>query len=366
MKVERIIVAMALVLAALAALGPTPAMAWTAGGHRGATGVPGYPEQSLKALQYAKQYGATVAEGDVKFTQDDYAVMLHDTTLDRTTDCTGPVSAVTFAELRTCAPGTVVPQLLFWVRETKTLGLVATIEVPRGMTAHQVEVLRRTVVAEAPSDVVIAAWYPESLDNAEAALGTRAKYAPIIGPTGSPFGYSVADHAAKYEIILPDFHSLIVARVRWYHEAGVEVWGWTAKNSEDVVRMKALKLDVIIANDVRMVTEPLSACPKTGSILAGLKTKPLRGGLRPASTRHGASSARSSSSSTANSLRERRISRYHAVSLSSAGRVGRRPSPGLALAWAHCAGQAPEPVPGRPGSRSAGGVVRPVRGCAPR
>ena len=65
-------------------------------GHRGATGVPGYPEQSLKAIGYAATYGAMMAEGDVRFTENDYAVMAHNATAP---GCTVPISTQTFAEL---------------------------------------------------------------------------------------------------------------------------------------------------------------------------------------------------------------------------------------------------------------------------
>lgn len=254
----------AAVVVALSASIALPAAGVEVAGHRGATGVVGYPEESLKAIGYAATYGATWVEGDVKFTADDYAVMLHDKTLDRTTDCTGPISAVTFAELRECAPATLVPQLLFWLREAKRLGLDANVEIPNGMTEHQMEVFARTVRNEGPDQVVVASWYPEPLEMAKAELGDRVQVAPIIGPSGSPFGYSVTEHASKYKIILADFRWMIVARMHWYADAGVAVWLWTPKTAEDITRCKALanaepETSVIIADDVRMITDPVGA-----------------------------------------------------------------------------------------------------------
>lgn len=242
-------------------------------GHRGATGVAGYPEQSLKAMGYAATYGAAIVEGDVEFTSDDYAVMIHDKTLDRTTDCTGKVADKTFAEIRECAPHTVVPQLLFWLREAKRLGLTANVEIRNGITAHQVEVFARTINQEAPDETVVASWYPQPLADAKAALGTRVKYAPIIGPTGSPFGYSVADHAANYDIVMPDYRWMIVDRMHWYADAGMPVWLWTADTDAAITRCKALAnaepaTSVIIANDVRKITAP--------AIAAGVKAKAKR------------------------------------------------------------------------------------------
>jgi glycerophosphoryl diester phosphodiesterase len=229
-------------------------------GHRGATGVPNYPEETLKAIGYAAAHGAAWVEGDVEFTSDNYAVMLHDKTLDRTTDCTGPVSAVTMAQLRECAPHTVVPQLLFWLREAKRLGLSANIEIRNGITAHQMEVVRRTIVAEAPAEVIVSSWYPEPLAMAKAALGDRVKVAPIIAPSGSPFGYSVAEHKAMgFKVIMADYRWMIVDRMHWYADAGIAVHLWTANTANAITRCKALAnaeptTSVIIADDVAKVT----------------------------------------------------------------------------------------------------------------
>lgn len=232
----------------------------TVAGHRGATGVAGYPEESLKATGYARTYGADWVEGDVEFTADDYAVMLHDKTLDRVSGCTGPVAAKTFAQLRQCAPSTEVPQLLFWLREAKRLGLGVNVEIRNGITDHQMEVFARTIRAEAPDQVIVASWYPEPLEMAKDALGDRVLVAPIIAPSGSPFGYSIAEHkAAGFKVILADFRWMIVSRMHWYADAGIAVWLWTAKTPEDITRCKGLAgaepaTSVIIADDVKKVT----------------------------------------------------------------------------------------------------------------
>lgn len=239
----------------------TPAEAApTVAGHRGATAVTGYPEETLKAIGYAKTYGATWVEGDVEFTADDYAVMSHDKTLDRTTGCTGLVADKTFAQIRECAPSTEIPQLLFWLREAKRLGLKVNVEIRNGITEHQMEVFRRTVVAEAPDDVVVASWYPEPLEMAKAALGDRVKVAPIIGQTGSPFGYSIPEHKAMgFDVIIADYRWFIVNRMHWYADAGISVQLYTAGGAESITRIKALAgaeptTSVIIADDVRKVT----------------------------------------------------------------------------------------------------------------
>ena len=66
--------------------------------HRGASGVA--PENTLAAFRKAVELGAGFIETDLQLSRDARLVVLHDETLDRTTDGRGPVSAKTLEELR--------------------------------------------------------------------------------------------------------------------------------------------------------------------------------------------------------------------------------------------------------------------------
>jgi glycerophosphoryl diester phosphodiesterase len=66
--------------------------------HRGASAYA--PENTLPAFELAVQQGADAFELDVRLTRDGAPVVIHDDTLDRTTDLTGPVRAHTLADLR--------------------------------------------------------------------------------------------------------------------------------------------------------------------------------------------------------------------------------------------------------------------------
>jgi glycerophosphoryl diester phosphodiesterase len=71
--------------------------------HRGASGSA--PENTLPAFELAVRQGADAIELDVRLTRDGVPVVLHDATLDRTTDGRGPVGALTLAELRAADAG---------------------------------------------------------------------------------------------------------------------------------------------------------------------------------------------------------------------------------------------------------------------
>lgn len=58
------------------------------------------PENTMPAFRAAVANGADLVETDVQLTSDRVPVLLHDTTVDRTTDGTGLVGELTFAEVR--------------------------------------------------------------------------------------------------------------------------------------------------------------------------------------------------------------------------------------------------------------------------
>jgi glycerophosphoryl diester phosphodiesterase len=66
--------------------------------HRGASGS--FPENTLSAFRAAIDAGARMCELDVQLTRDGAVVVIHDETVDRTTDGTGAVAGLTLAELR--------------------------------------------------------------------------------------------------------------------------------------------------------------------------------------------------------------------------------------------------------------------------
>lgn len=71
--------------------------------HRG--GMYLWPENTVLAIENAIEAGADVVEIDVDVTADDELVLVHDETVDRTTDGTGPVAEMTLDELKSLDAG---------------------------------------------------------------------------------------------------------------------------------------------------------------------------------------------------------------------------------------------------------------------
>ncbi|HEX8745282.1 MAG TPA: glycerophosphodiester phosphodiesterase family protein, partial [Thermoleophilaceae bacterium] len=73
--------------------------------HRGgpiAAGEPITPEDTQEAFEFGHENGADIVELDAKLSSDRVPVVIHDATLDRTTDCTGQVAQKSAAELAAC------------------------------------------------------------------------------------------------------------------------------------------------------------------------------------------------------------------------------------------------------------------------
>lgn len=114
-------------------------------GHRGYAGL--FPENTMLSFKKAYEYGADGIELDIHLSKDNEIVVIHDPTLNRTTNKKGKINALTLEEIQSakCKNGLfkltdeIVPTLkmvLDWINETK---LTLNIEV-KGITEGELEV----------------------------------------------------------------------------------------------------------------------------------------------------------------------------------------------------------------------------------
>lgn len=67
--------------------------------HRGGPGI-GYPENAIETFAWRAKSQPLIIEFDIQMTKDSVLVLMHDRTLDRTTNGTGPIKDITFAEIK--------------------------------------------------------------------------------------------------------------------------------------------------------------------------------------------------------------------------------------------------------------------------
>jgi glycerophosphoryl diester phosphodiesterase len=112
--------------------------------HRGLKGYA--PENTLAAVYSCLTRGHTAVEGDITWTQDNEPIIMHDTTLNRTTDGTGDVADQTLAQIKTLDAGSwfssiykgeEVPTFAEWFDAIVSQGGIPTIEIKEGGNATQ-------------------------------------------------------------------------------------------------------------------------------------------------------------------------------------------------------------------------------------
>lgn len=109
--------------------------------HRGYCTVA--PENTLPAYQLSRKMGFTYVETDVSFTSDGVAVCLHDNTIDRTSDGTGNINDLTYAQVLQYDfgswksaeyTGTRIPTLAQFIELCRNLGLKPYVELKSSST----------------------------------------------------------------------------------------------------------------------------------------------------------------------------------------------------------------------------------------
>jgi glycerophosphoryl diester phosphodiesterase len=135
-------------------------------GHRGASGLA--PENTLEAFDLALSQGAEALEFDVRLSSDGVAMVIHDASLDRTTDHLGPIGARSLSELATVdagarfspdgksfpyrGRGVCIPTLRQVLERYPGLPLLVEVKVPEAQEAVRADLIgagaeRRVVVA---------------------------------------------------------------------------------------------------------------------------------------------------------------------------------------------------------------------------
>lgn len=99
--------------------------------HRGASHRA--PENTLEAFQCAIDDGADALELDVHLSRDGVPVVIHDPTLDRTTDRTGSVSSMTWAEIQLANAGARHSDSTWASRQVRVPSLEEVLDVVRDL-----------------------------------------------------------------------------------------------------------------------------------------------------------------------------------------------------------------------------------------
>jgi glycerophosphoryl diester phosphodiesterase len=208
-------------------------------GHRGALGSE--PENTLRSFRRAVADGCDEIELDLRVTADGELVVLHDATVDRTTDGTGPVASMSFADLRAldAGQGEVVPT---W---TETIEAVSV-----GFQAEVKATAAVPLLAESLKDAALAARTLVTSSSADILLAIRdllpsVSTGLILGCTPAVDEIRTRVRAASAGWALCGIADLTPAAVATLHAEGIAVTAWPVPNPESYARAVELGVDGI-------------------------------------------------------------------------------------------------------------------------
>ena len=277
--------------------------------HRGGpvlAGVPTFPEETLPAFRNAAKNLQVVLELDAKLTADGVPVVIHDPTLDRTTNCEGPVADRTLAELAPCmadvlgAPGndlatapapepvpiaTLAEVLAF----AKDEGIGINLEIknyptdsdhdPTPAFANRI----MDVVIESgipPSQVIMQSFTPDNLDVAESRM-PDAEFA-LLALAGFENVALEAAATRGWDWVSPSW-PVDEAYVDTAHDRKLKVVPYTINQPDAVAEAAKVGVDALITDDPLMALQVLDTesaqialDPLTKKLAKARRTRRLR------------------------------------------------------------------------------------------
>lgn len=226
--------------------------------HRGAKAYA--PENTLAAFTMAARMGAPAIELDAKLCADGEVVVIHDATVDRTSDGTGRVAALTLAALRGLDAGAWFgPQFkgeriptLDEVFETVGRQVFINVELTNyaspddGLVERAVKIVRRHALQ---SRVIFSSFHAENLRRA-AALLPEVPRGLLAGTLWRGWGARRSEWMDEaYNALHPfvfDTSRRLVERV---HARGKRVHVWTVNTEAQLRRLRELGVDGVFCDD---------------------------------------------------------------------------------------------------------------------
>jgi len=234
--------------------------------HRGGAAL--WPENSLLAFQSAIALGSDLLELDVHLTTDRTVAVIHDPTLERTTDGAGPVGDATAADLRRLrlrGPGATLTDehvptldevLAAASASTAPVGLLVEVKGPAvGVRYEGLEELVLAALARAglQARATLMAFNPEVIERVRA-LAPRARTTFLVSRgaierAGARPEQSVDWAVAAGVTDLGVEYTLADERlVAAAHGAGLALGVWTVNDAAEIRRMLDLGVDIVTSD----------------------------------------------------------------------------------------------------------------------
>lgn len=229
--------------------------------HRGASAHA--PENTLAAFELALAQNADAIELDVKLSADGYAVVIHDSTVDRTTRSHGRVKDLSFQQLRSMDAGGFFSEKY---QGEKIPSLEEVFEAVGKRTFINVELTNYTTPRDSLVDtvcmlvkrfglqkhVLFSSFFASNLSKARAYLPEVPRgllaFNGFLGAWARSFGFNFGSYQALHPY-LKDVTSQQVQRV---HRLNRRIHVWTVNAAEDMRRLFDWGVDAIFTDDPQL------------------------------------------------------------------------------------------------------------------
>ena len=230
--------------------------------HRGATN-PTITEGTMASYEYANANGADYLDADVRWTKDSSdadtvgtMIVLHDSTLDRITNCSGYVTSWLWTSIydrcRTDKDGRRLIKLIDLVNYAKSVNKPLSLELKNtSITDAQATQLWNNIKTSQVRLMAMPGAIPsmnkiKSRDAADP--NYKLTYSTVItGADGWPSTTWVKANGTQVDV----HHSVPAERVSRYKEVGVAVFIFTGKTEAEYAKMTALNPYGVVVDDVK-------------------------------------------------------------------------------------------------------------------
>ncbi|WP_431801068.1 glycerophosphodiester phosphodiesterase [Halobacillus andaensis] len=228
--------------------------------HRGASGYA--PENTMAAFDKAFNMKADMFEIDVQMSKDGELVVIHDTTVDRTTDGTGKVGDLTYDELQQLDAGSFfgeefagekIPTLGEVLDEYKgKIGILIEMKSPSlypGIEEKIAEELKKRNLDKPNNDKIIVQSFEHNSVQAFHSILPDVPVGVLLSYSGDGISNEQMIEFSSYaEYVNPNMAMIDTELVERIHEYGMQTHPWTVRDQESADYLLEAGADGIITD----------------------------------------------------------------------------------------------------------------------
>jgi glycerophosphoryl diester phosphodiesterase len=205
------------------------------------------PENTLAGIRKALGFGVDAIEIDVQASADGVPVLMHDLTVDRSTNGSGEVAALSLDELHALDAGGEPVPTLDEVLELTTGTAVLVIEVKQpGIEERIAAVVREK---KALADVMVWSFFPEALEGMRRAE-PRIPAGLLVAAESLPRWPRMRELAVRtgLQAVSVFFAEINEEIARDCQRSGLALYAWTVDSEREMLRLAELGIDGICTN----------------------------------------------------------------------------------------------------------------------